>query len=454
MNTSPMTGKGTPEPMSSGDFVPLLRYQVHDAMQRNQPLRDANGDDNNNNTNTSNLYNENTQRFLDQNQQCDVHDLPQLPDFTMRPKTITNDRSLSGKDAVDASDEVYSNSMFGSDSPYRYQSEGDHDQSVFGEDGSPQRPFYNVQNSATHSKNASVAFFSDALTDEHTYNELPLNEILDDFQYDEDDDYNTMKIDEESDGEGQSFNGDFSVSKEEAPDPHYQHLGKDINRSESPFLKKKAPEYVTEIPSFYNPATLKYPYKSPLDYTDEEFDKMNHFEFLKDLKFEPPPLLPVYLNSNLLNDSNSKNYKTFPYQYQESTTPHVNEIYRYRINDLNLMDKYSTHKPSRPVLKRSGSSNSSCSSSSNHRNSRNNAKVRNKLLRENSNGSTKSNNRLKHADKMQLIERNLVPHHVMLNHLITCNFNKEGYITSSCITRYKGKFITQIMYFSNEPDQI
>lgn len=76
-----------------------------------------------------------------------------------------------------------------------------------------------------------------------------------------------------------------------------------------------------------------------------------------------------------------------------------------------------------------------------------------KLLRENSNGS-KNGVKLKHADKIDLIEKNLVPHHVMLNHLITCNLNKDGYITSSCITRYKGKFLTQIMYFSNELEKL
>ena len=438
--------------MSSGESVPILKYQVHDAMQNNDMILDPSC------SGSGNLHSNQLQHvgssmdYLGA-QQADAHDLlqlPELPDFTQRPKTLLTNGLFP--DSNEGMDQAYSNSTFDANSPYRYQPETDR-HSAFGEDLSPQRPFYSVQTSGTQSKNASGAFFSDALTDEHTYNELPLNEILDDFQYEDEDNYNTLKIDEESDVEGHSLNGDYPISRAETPDIHYQYLGKDINRSESPFLKKKEPEYVTEIPSFYS-ANLKYPYKSPLDYTDEEFDKMNHFEFLKDLKFEPPPLLPVYLNSNLLNDSNSKNYKTFPYQYQESTVPHVNEIYRYRINDLNLMDKYSAHKPSRPLLKRSGSSNSSCSSTSIHRSNKNGGKILSKLLRENSNSSTKSNSRLKHADKMQLIERNLVPHHVMLNHLVTCNFNKEGYITSSCITRYKGKFITQIMYFSNELDQL
>ena len=449
----PIIRKGTPEQlMSSGESVPILRYQVQDAMQNNEMISNSNSSSGGGgNLHSNQPQHIESSRDYHEAQQKDVHDLPQLPqlpDFTQRPKTSLTNGLFP--DSNEEMNQVYSSSTFDSNSPYRYQPETDL-HSAFGEGHSPQRPFYSVQTSGTHSKNASVAFFSDALTDEHTYNELPLNEILDDFQYEDDNNYNTLKIDEESDMEGHSLNGDYSVSRAETPDVHYQYLGKDINRSESPFLKKKEPEYVTEIPPFYS-ATLKYPYKSPLDYTDEEFDRMNHFEFLKDLKLEPPPLLPVYLNSNLLNDSNSKNYKTFPYQYQESTVPHVNEIYRYRINDLNLMDKYSTHTSSRPPLKRSGSSNSSCSSSSIHR--KNNGKIRSKLLRENSNSSMKGNNRLKHADKMQLIERNLVPHHVMLNHLVTCNFNKEGYITSSCITRYKGKFITQIMYFSNELDQL
>ncbi|GMF07383.1 unnamed protein product [Ambrosiozyma monospora] len=57
---------------------------------------------------------------------------------------------------------------------------------------------------------------------------------------------------------------------------------------------------------------------------------------------------------------------------------------------------------------------------------------------------------LKHSDYMQSLERDFKPSHVMLNHLITCNSKMEGVITGSCIHRYSGKFITQIMYFPIE----
>lgn len=355
--------------------------------------------------------------------------MPEMPDFTKRPKIMKPHSS---------------NDYFSTE---HHESIG----SAFSPDDDTVQSNHYVY---PHVRNTSVTFFSDGLNDEHTYNELPLDESLDDFEVEYSDEDMIGEEEEEEKG-GECKCGDcLTPSRNETPDPHYQSLGNDINRSQSPFLQKPRAEYTTEIPYFYDPSKLKYPYKSPLDYSDEEFEQMNHFDFLNDLKFSTPPILPVYLNSNLLNDSSSKNYKTFPYQYQESNVPYVNTIYRYRINDLNLMDKYSAMKSTRPALKRASSSNSSNSSNMGTRSTKSNGMTnRIKLLRENSNGS-KNGVKLKHADKIDLIEKNLVPHHVMLNHLITCNLNKDGYITSSCITRYKGKFLTQIMYFSNELEKL
>lgn len=394
-----------------------------------------------------------------------IHDLPALPDFTKRPKI----------------------------SPLSHDDQNDMNPSAG--DSSLVRP------SLCSHKTPSVSFFSDDINDEKTFNELPLNEILDDFEFDYeyDNDDNNNDVDDD-DGSSSNIGNINNVDNNDNDDLIFNNTDNDImvstpsrsrtpdlllyesidpssssiNRSNSPFPQPPKIEYTTEIPPFYDSTTLNYPYKSPLDYSDEEFDKMNHFEFLKELKFEEPPLLPVYLNSNLLNDSSNKNYKTFPYQYQNFKDLHVNEIYRYRINDLNMMDKYSAQKFNnnqlqRPTLNRSGSSNSSASSNfalktiQSLRNppystqtTPNKLLLRNKLTRENSSNSVKTNHstKLKHSDKLNLIERNLIPHHVMLNHLITCNLNKGGYVTSSCITRYHGKFITQIVYFSNELEEL
>lgn len=204
----------------------------------------------------------------------------------------------------------------------------------------------------------------------------------------------------------------------------------DSPRSQSPMPMPTA-VYTTEMPAFYDQKMLRYPCKPPHDYSDEEFDHLNHFDFLHALNFTEPPMLPPYLNSNLLNDSNNKNYKGVSFTGNGGNG--INEMYRYRINDLNLMDKYSTMKPARPVLKRSGSSNSSSSSIRSSKNIRT-ATISN------------SNRKL----KVKKVDKSQVPHHVMLNHLITSNMNRDGYITSSSITRYKGRFITNIVYFSTD----
>lgn len=418
--------------MNSGRASPQIIYKVREAFSQS-PRSDYNDD-------------VMDSRLSSKLNFFDTSELPVLPDFSKRPKILPSNSS----DNTDVGKRIAMACNSSSDNGnYQYRSESQDASTKYSSDERPS--FY--QSGRSQSRNASVTFFSEELNDEHTFNDIPLNEELDDFDYDELDSNIELLNDENS----ITSDADICIpSNAESPDPYYSSLGRNINRADSPFSPAPRIEYTTSIPEFYDTEKLRYPNKSPLDYTDEEFESMNHFEFLKDLNFSLPPLLPVYLNSNLLNDSAGKNYKTFPYQYQASTVPHVNEIYHYRINDLNTMDKYSAHKVSRPVLKRANSSNSSSSSTSMiHQRTNKSSPAGNKminkarLLRENSNGNG-SKSKLKHADKLNLIERNLIPHHVMLNHLITCNLNKDGYITSSCITRYKGKFITQIMYFSND----
>lgn len=424
--------------MSFDNISPRLTYGVRETTS-NSPQSD-------------NDYDVIDRRLLNGGYPDDIRGLPELPDFTKRPKHFSENSSSVNSESYSDGVNNHTNpsSKYFEAKPSSYQYDPSHVDS-FTNNTSNERPSL-YHSGSSQSRNASVLFFSEDVNDEDTFNDIPLKEDLDDFDYDELDSNIESLVDEES----QILNADMHLpNRMESPTPYYSSLGKDISRAESPFLPSPKAEYTTDIPDFYDPEKLKYPYKSPLDYNDEDFENMNHFEFLKDLDFSQPPLLPVYLNSNLLNDSSSKNYKTFPYQYQESTVPHVNEIYRYRINDLNTMDKYSTHKVSRAVLKRTASSNSSSSSliapQRTSKTSTTGNKLINKarLLRENSNGNG-TRSKLKHSDKLNLIERSLIPHHVMLNHLITCNLNKDGYITSSCITRYKGKFITQIMYFSND----
>ncbi|OUM51369.1 hypothetical protein BVG19_g464 [[Candida] boidinii] len=193
--------------------------------------------------------------------------------------------------------------------------------------------------------------------------------------------------------------------------------------------KPKIQNYTNEIPFFYLPEKVNYPFNSPYEYTDEEFEKLNHFEFLKSLNLQEPPLLPPYLNSNLLNDSSSHNYKTYPYQYQYSNHIYINDQYNYNINNLNLMDKYSKQKFK-------GISNKSITSN-----------AKNLFTTEvdlNANDNDNNGNKIRKINK-----ENDIPSHVMLNHLITCNLKSDmnDVIIGSCIHRYSGKFITQIVYF-------
>ncbi|KAH3670960.1 hypothetical protein OGAPHI_000671 [Ogataea philodendri] len=194
-----------------------------------------------------------------------------------------------------------------------------------------------------------------------------------------------------------------------------------LNISNSSLVEQKKEEYSNEIPDFYLPEKLNYPYRSPYDFSDAEFEKMNHFDFLQTLNFREPPLLPPYLNSNLLNDSPSHNYRTYPYQYQYSNHVYINDQYRYNINDLNLMDKYS-----RQVRSKS---------------------IRETLKKRASDQGIPTLAQLRHADYVENVDHEDIPNHVMLNHLITCNSKVDNVLTGSCIHRYAGKFITQIVYF-------
>lgn len=209
--------------------------------------------------------------------------------------------------------------------------------------------------------------------------------------------------------------------------------------------------YTTEIPDFYNPERMVYPGVSPYELSDEQFARVNHFDFLKSLHLKEPPLLPPYLNSNLLNDQPSRDYKKYPYQYQRSNVEYTNEQYGYYINKLGLMDRYGSirsESPSpansrqaststRPPLDRAASSQSSIK------------QIRQDLLKKK---EPNDHSPLKHQDYIKAVEaeRNLVPSHVMLNHLITCNLKIDQVIACSTIHRYSGKYITEIVYFPIE----
>ncbi|VEU22447.1 DEKNAAC103605 [Brettanomyces naardenensis] len=270
-------------------------------------------------------------------------------------------------------------------------------------------------------RDASATFFSDKVDDrslESVYNHVPI-------------------------GEEGSDSGD-SADESNGPD------GSDKISQNIPTHSS----YTTEIPEYYDAQRLTYPGTSPYMYSEEEFARINHFHFLKSLNMKEPPLLPPYLNPNLLNDSPAKDYKLYPYQYQDSNHIYINDQYSYQINKLNVMDKYSSlerqnqkspsakKQPVRPPMKRSSSSTRS---------------IRNDLLKKKEAALQPQkvdpkDIDLRHQDYIQDVEEhhNLVPSHVMLNHLITCNLKMNKVMTCSCIHRYSGKFITQIVYFSIE----
>ncbi|ODV88204.1 hypothetical protein CANARDRAFT_174046 [[Candida] arabinofermentans NRRL YB-2248] len=276
----------------------------------------------------------------------------------------------------------------------------------------------------THHRNISAVFFSEDPDDknvEQDYNEVPLAST-------------SSASSSSTTGECHDYFGsDTGLTpqpgrREEPENPDQMKYLSMSTTSLADFdfheddYKPKKPEYTTEIPDFYLPEKLNYPYSSPYQYSDSEFEKMNHFDFLKTLSFQEPPLLPPYLNSNLLNDSATHNYKAYPYQYQDTNHIFINDQYRYNINDLNMMDKYSRQPHSKSIRK----------------------EIKQKV------GAISPGSIMKHADYIENAEIYDVPNHVMLNHLITCNVKMDDVMIGSCIHRYSGKFITQIVYFPLE----
>ncbi|KAG7909203.1 hypothetical protein KL906_002697 [Ogataea polymorpha] len=235
------------------------------------------------------------------------------------------------------------------------------------------------------------------------------------------DDINDQHIEDEYNHVPLADTSSASSTVEELSDAALAHDLSFLNISTSSLVKQEKEEYTNEIPHFYLPEKIHYPYKSPYDFSDAEFDKMNHFDFLQSLGFKEPPLLPPYLNSNLLNDSPSHNYRTYPYQYQYSNHVYINEQHHYNINNLNLMDKYSRQPRSRSI--------------------------REQLKKRASDQGVQTVSQLRHSDYVENIDHEDIPNHVMLNHLITCNSKVDNVLAGSCIHRYGGKFITQIVYF-------
>ncbi|KAK6197336.1 5'-AMP-activated protein kinase beta subunit, interation domain-containing protein [Scheffersomyces amazonensis] len=139
--------------------------------------------------------------------------------------------------------------------------------------------------------------------------------------------------------------------------------------------------------------------KPPLEYSNDIPDMFVNYEFFKNktnYELPEPPQLPAHLNNVLLNkisnstnsQSNSNLPSTIPFQLP--TVGQINNIHHHK----------------RPPLRRADSSYYA------------------------------SNREASHLS---------IPNHVILNHLMTTSIRNDV-LTVACITRYSGKFVTQIMH--------
>ncbi|ODV78281.1 carbohydrate-binding module family 48 protein [Suhomyces tanzawaensis NRRL Y-17324] len=162
----------------------------------------------------------------------------------------------------------------------------------------------------------------------------------------------------------------------------------------------------------------------PLEYSSEIPEMFVNYDYFKNkspnYELPEPPQLPAHLNNVLLNKiSNSSNNGS---QGQLTNIPQIPSSYHHP----------SSADPLRPphagYMDGSASSSGTSSTSTSH--------FKRPPLRRADSSYYASNKEAYHLS---------IPNHVILNHLMTTSIRNEV-LTVACITRYSGKFVTQIMH--------
>lgn len=219
----------------------------------------------------------------------------------------------------------------------------------------------------------------------------------------------------------QAVNSVDDVAFENTPYQNYE-----LSTSSSSFLQttsggqitQKSTEYSSEIPEMF----INYDYfkMKPADYELPE-----------------PPQLPPHLNNVLLNkmtstsSSSSSSFATSASHGSGSMTHHLSSI-------SNSSTISGTSLPKSLGLLSTGGGGGSGSGSSSGNVSNTGSYLNNKRppLRRADSSYYASNKDAYHL---------LIPNHVILNHLMTTSI-KNDVLTVACITRYLGKFVTQIIH--------
>ncbi|AOA60330.1 hypothetical protein PP7435_CHR1-0450 [Komagataella phaffii CBS 7435] len=223
-----------------------------------------------------------------------------------------------------------------------------------------------------------------------------------------------------------------------AKSPHFSSVSSTRNNSVTSFSKaaSRSSKYSSEIPYYFNSDEIIYPQdKHPANTNLNR----NHSFYLKLLSLPEPPLLPPYLDSILLNDrhkTKSKKQSSKP-QALHGKNSNINADRRYSlpINNLNIADKYS--RPQEFVEDEQSIASGQKNKEADH-----------SMFKRGFKDNSMHNITESMVAKSQTTEnqqREIVPTHVMLNHLITSNISND-IIHVSVIHRYQGKYITTILY--------
>jgi hypothetical protein len=161
--------------------------------------------------------------------------------------------------------------------------------------------------------------------------------------------------------------------------------------------------------SGYNSSTNSFAHiPSKPEYSNEIPEMFINYDYFRNkspsYELPEPPQLPAHLNNVLLNKLSNNNNSNQNSSSQLQSIPQIPPTHTSKPSDPYTQPENPT--PRRPALRRADSSYYA------------------------------SNNQSYHLS---------IPNHVILNHLMTSSIRNDV-LTVACITRYSGKFITQIMH--------
>lgn len=231
-------------------------------------------------------------------------------------------------------------------------------------------------------------------------------------------------------------NNEFGTNDNNENNANNNNNNNDLTKMESEDSNKGPKKYVSYNENLSTSFLNTYDFNPTLTYSSEIPEMFMNYDYFKtkgaDYELTEPPQLPAHLNNVLLNKiSNNQNQQ-----------------HAANIPQLNSPNNIANHIPNNSFIQNQSSNPNQNPFQNQNHNSSDSFKPPNPSY--NSNDGLSKRPALRRADSSYYASNKeayhlSIPNHVILNHLMTTSIRNDV-LTVACITRYSGKFVTQIMH--------